>query len=595
MAELTLVGLRVVLEVGRTGSFSAASERLGYTQSAISRQIAVTESIVGSALFERHARGVRPTAAGEVLIRHAGRVLDDVTAAGQELAGLRDRLVGRLVVGAFPTAAADLLPRAIARLLAVHPGVRVQLSEASTPAQLQALRRRRLEVAVVATGDDLPSYDLSGLRLTELRGTRGPGVAVADSHPFAAREYVTTDDLVDQQWIVGAGVGDAPEFGAWPGVEQPRIAFTARNWPTRLGLVAANLGIALVPGLAAPTMPRGVRWIPVHDHGLQRRMHAATGSRPSATAVAMVEALRQEIGSGPTAHAPLTLPRRDDATLRRRGSSTGRPPSVGRHCVARVEDCVVDDPDGRLGPSRPAGDRHASQLAGFTAHGDEMDVRTHGNVRRDGRDRKIGGHQRQLRRPVLNGVAHVGPADRARPCPQAGVAVIGAAGDPDLAAELRDVDARKPSETVPGADGDEQVPFGQRGQPQRRGAVVHRTEGLPLRDHGKVERAVAQSPDERGRAGLTQRHDQVRMSPPESGQSCRHEAAGGKGEGTQTHGRGTRRFRRITEGGVQIVECPGDAGHEPQPGGSQAHAVLLALEQRLACRRLQGSDLAGHG
>ena len=110
MAEVTLVGLRVVLEVGRTGSFSAAAERLGYTQSAVSRQIAATESVVGGALFERHARGVRPTAAGEVLIRHAGRVLDDVTAAGQELAGLRDRLVGRLVVGAFPTAAADLAP-----------------------------------------------------------------------------------------------------------------------------------------------------------------------------------------------------------------------------------------------------------------------------------------------------------------------------------------------------------------------------------------------------------------------------------------------------------------------------------------------------
>lgn len=294
MAEVTLVGLRVVLEVGRTGSFSAAAERLGYTQSAVSRQVAATESVVGNALFERHARGVRPTAAGEVLIRHAGRVLDDVAAAGQELAGLRDRLVGRLVVGAFPTAAADLLPRAIARLLAVHPGVRVQLSEASTPAQLQALRRGRLEVAVVATGKGLPAYDLGGLRLTELHSTRGTGVAVADSHPFAARESVTIEDLVEQPWITGASASDAPEFGAWPDIDQPRIAFTARHWPTRLGLVAANLGIALVPGLAATTIPRGVRWIPIHNRGLQRTLHAATGSNPSAPATAMVGALQEE-------------------------------------------------------------------------------------------------------------------------------------------------------------------------------------------------------------------------------------------------------------------------------------------------------------
>jgi DNA-binding transcriptional LysR family regulator len=143
MSELTLAGLRVVLEVARTGSFSAAAERLGYTQSAVSRQVAVTEKAAGAPLFERHARGVRLTAAGEVLVRHAGQVLDGVAAASQELAGLRDRLAGRLVVGGFPTATAALLPRAVARLLTDHPGLRVQLMEASTPAQLRALRRGR--------------------------------------------------------------------------------------------------------------------------------------------------------------------------------------------------------------------------------------------------------------------------------------------------------------------------------------------------------------------------------------------------------------------------------------------------------------------
>lgn len=295
VAELTLTGLRVVLEVGRAGSFSAAADRLGYTQSAISRQIAVTESVVGTALFERHARGVRLTAAGEVLVRHAGKVLDDVTAAGQELAGLHDRLAGRLAVGAFPSAAADLLPRAIARVLATHPGVRVQLSEASTPSQLQALRRGRLEVAVLATGHGLPSYDLSGLHLTELHGTRGAGIAVADTHPFAARDSIGPDDLADQPWITGPHDSDGPEFGAWPGIDKPRVAFTARHWQTRLGLVAAGLGIALIPGMAASAVPRGVRWIPVRTlHGLQRTLLAATTDRPTAPALAMVRALDTE-------------------------------------------------------------------------------------------------------------------------------------------------------------------------------------------------------------------------------------------------------------------------------------------------------------
>jgi DNA-binding transcriptional LysR family regulator len=299
VTDLTLTGLRVILEVARTGSFSATAERLGYTQSAVSRQVAVTERAVGAPLFERHARGTRPTPAGEALARHAGRVLDEIAAATQELAGMRDRLAGRLVVAGFPAAAAALLPRAIARLAAAHPGLTVQLTEASTPAQLAAMRRGRMEVAVVASGDGLPEYDFEGLRLTALPGARGAGVAVAESHPFAVRERIEPDELADQRWVVGPRSGDAPEFGAWPGIAEPRIAFTARDWPTRLGLVAAGLGIALVPGIAAEAVPRGVRWIPINDAagGLRRAVWAATNDHPSAAATAMVRALQEEASS----------------------------------------------------------------------------------------------------------------------------------------------------------------------------------------------------------------------------------------------------------------------------------------------------------
>jgi DNA-binding transcriptional LysR family regulator len=296
MSELTLAGLGVVLEVARTGSFSAAAERLGYTQSAVSRQVAVTEKAAGAPLFERHARGVRLTAAGEVLVRHAGTVLDGVAAASQELAGLRDRLAGRLAVGGFPTAMAALLPRAIARLLADHPGLRVQLMEASTPAQLRALRRGRLQVAVLARGEGLPAYDLGGLHVRDLPTSRGAGVAVAQSHPFAVRDWVEPGELAGQAWVVGASQGGSPEFGPWPGITEPLVSFAARDWPTRLGLVSAGLGIALVPGIAAAAVPHGVRWIPVHDqgNGLRRQVCAVTTHAPSPAAQAMVRALQDE-------------------------------------------------------------------------------------------------------------------------------------------------------------------------------------------------------------------------------------------------------------------------------------------------------------
>ena len=77
--------------------------------------------------------------------------------------------------------------------------------------------------------------------------------------PGPASERIEPEELADQGWVVGPSSGDAPEFGAWPGIAEPRITFTARDWPTRLGLVAAGLGIALVPGIAAQAVPRAVR------------------------------------------------------------------------------------------------------------------------------------------------------------------------------------------------------------------------------------------------------------------------------------------------------------------------------------------------
>lgn len=299
MPELTLTGLRVVAEVALTGSISAAAERLGYTQSAVSRQVASAEAAAGTALFERHARGVRPTAAGEVLVRHAHTVIASVTAAGQELAGLRDRLAGRVAVGGFPTAMASLIPRAVARVAAEHPSLQVQLVESSTPAQLAAIRRGRLEVAVLATGAGLPDYDLDGLARSELRTGRGIGVAVHESHPFAARATVGSADLAGQRWIVGANSTADPEFGAWPELADPQIAYAARSWPTRLGLVAAGLGITLMPGSAAPMIPQRVHWVPITaERGLGRTTWVVTAPDPSKAADAVVTALLAEAGAG---------------------------------------------------------------------------------------------------------------------------------------------------------------------------------------------------------------------------------------------------------------------------------------------------------
>ena len=294
VTDLTLGGLRVVQEVAARGSFTAAADALGYTQSAVSRQVAAMEDAAGAPLFERLPRGVRPTGAGTVLLRHAGALLDRVDAATLELAGLRDRLEGRLAVGAFPSALSVLVPRALARLRRAHPAVVTSLREGTTPTHLRRLRAGRLEIAVVALGPDLP-YPLDGLRGDVLL-EGGLRVAVPADHRLAGRGTVGLGELEDEPWIVGDAGGGDPQFGAWPGLPgTPRIAYAVRDWPARLGLVAAGLGLAVVPDMTEGTMPPGIRLVAVDDpNPVRRSVVAVTQPDRSPSAAALIRAMREE-------------------------------------------------------------------------------------------------------------------------------------------------------------------------------------------------------------------------------------------------------------------------------------------------------------
>jgi DNA-binding transcriptional LysR family regulator len=207
---------------------------------------------------------------------------------------LRDRLEGRLAVGAFPSALAVLVPRALARLRRAHPAVVVTLREGTTPVHLRRVRAGRLELAVVAL-DPAELGELDDLRVEVLFEGRLL-VAVPAAHRLAGRGTVEVEELEDEPWIVGDAGGGDPLLGVWPGLQGvPRIAYTVRDWPARLGLVAAGLGLAVIPGVAAGTMPPGVHVVAVDDRRPVRRVVVAV-TRPerSASAAALVEALREE-------------------------------------------------------------------------------------------------------------------------------------------------------------------------------------------------------------------------------------------------------------------------------------------------------------
>jgi DNA-binding transcriptional LysR family regulator len=264
MSELSIVGLRVLCEVSRLGSFTAAAESLGYTQSAVSRQVAALERAAATRLFERSSRGVRLTDAGSALWRHAIAALEELDVAERELAGLQDLASGRLRVGAFPTAVAALLPRALSAFRSAHPGVEVLLREGTTPAQIKRLLSGAADLCVVGGPAGLWPDDE---RIAYEPLLEDPLLlAVTHSHPFAKRRIVDVQDLTDERWITASTDPRETLLGVWPSLEwQPQIAFIARDWTAKLGLVAAGLGVTVVPGLAAAAVPESVALVQVRS------------------------------------------------------------------------------------------------------------------------------------------------------------------------------------------------------------------------------------------------------------------------------------------------------------------------------------------
>ncbi|MER6633074.1 LysR family transcriptional regulator [Streptomyces sp. NPDC000987] len=293
--DVSTVWLRVFLEVARHGSFTLAARTLGWTQSAVSRQISSLEAALGGGpLFDRLPRGVRPTEAGRILVPHAEAVTEALHGAGRELAALREAADGRLRFGAFATADAALVPHALAAFRARHPRVRVSREEGLTPALLGLLDAGRLDLAVVSTTGRAPleAYELHHLLDESLY------VAVAAGHPLAGRDGpVRLGELADADWISGSSrpEGTLLDTASRQGF-RPRVAHVVAEWTAKQGYVAAGLGVALVPALAAASVRPDVALLRVLDEDAPARaVYAATvrGRTPSPAALAFLAALRE--------------------------------------------------------------------------------------------------------------------------------------------------------------------------------------------------------------------------------------------------------------------------------------------------------------
>ena len=267
--DISPTGLRVLREVAQAGSFSAAAHSLGYTQSAVSRQVAALEAVAGRRLFDRSRNGVTLTAPGTRLLARAVRILDELDHALREMRG--DEIAGGPVrLGAFATATAGLVPRALASL---PRDLKVSLREGTTPALTRALRAGTLDLAILAQTPPFrpPDTESPALELTTL-SERELLIGVSAGHPFASAGAVDVQQLNRQVWVASrSDPGDAL-LGVWPGLaERPDIRYVARDWLAKLHIVAAGLAITTLAPIMLDVLPDGVKVVAVRGEPRETR------------------------------------------------------------------------------------------------------------------------------------------------------------------------------------------------------------------------------------------------------------------------------------------------------------------------------------
>lgn len=290
--------LRLLCEIAQSGSYSAAARVLGYTQPAISQQMRALEREAGTPLVTRVGRRMRLTEAGETLVRRAEGILSSVAAAEDELAGIAGLHAGRVRLIAFPSGSATLVPSAIAGLTVAHPGIRVSLAEAEPPEAMRALRGGEADIALTfgyGEGGEGGEADAPDADLTDIPLLDDPLYAVLpDAHPLGGRTSVKICELDGEAWIAGCERcrGNLLRLCGTFGFE-PDIAFATDDGVAVQSLVAAGLGVALVPGLVLSACQNpGTVAVPVDPE--PRRFVSAVvwpDSRTVPAVAAMLEAL----------------------------------------------------------------------------------------------------------------------------------------------------------------------------------------------------------------------------------------------------------------------------------------------------------------
>ncbi|MFI9045581.1 LysR family transcriptional regulator [Streptomyces sp. NPDC053427] len=290
--------LRVLRAVAEHGSFNKAAAALRLTPSAVSQQVAALERSLGAQVVARSTRGVTLTQAGRIMVGAAESVAAELELAQQQV----DRLsTGRvqLTVATFTSGGRHLLPGALPRLMAAHPHTVLHVREGEPESTLPLVRQGAVDLALAYHFDGpLPvgPGPGSGLRWTAL--LEDPlHVVMPEGHRLAGRASLDIAELAAEPWVLGCLKTEAylRRYAERAGFE-PEVRGTTTDYFFARSLVAAGMGISLIPSIAlVPTVP-GLRTVPVRPPAPTRHIGVATigrrRDRPHVTT--FIQALREQ-------------------------------------------------------------------------------------------------------------------------------------------------------------------------------------------------------------------------------------------------------------------------------------------------------------
>lgn len=300
---LSVARLRVLKEVAYSGSFSEAADALSYTQSAVSQQIATLEAETKLALLERHPRGVSLTAAGQALVGHAEGILAQLEAAEVALSAIAGLRGGRLRMASFPTAGATLMPLAIATFRASYPEVELSLAEGEPEQIAPRLRAGELDLALLF---EFEGETIVGGQMTRAELLEDPMfLALPAEHRLARRKRLRLEELKDEAWVQTSSSSPCARHvvrSCHVAGFEPNVAFESDDYQTVQGLVAAGVGVALIPRMALSTVREDIVTRELSPAPPVRQVIAAApaGARLVPAATAMLRILEQQAEGRPS-------------------------------------------------------------------------------------------------------------------------------------------------------------------------------------------------------------------------------------------------------------------------------------------------------